>query len=144
MAQEHHYQVKVTYDKLRKGTLSSDILSQKITIATPPEFPKGMPDIWSPEHYFVASVNGCLMTTFLAIAENFKLDFDHFESDGIGTLSLVNGKYMISKIILKPYIKLKQESDRALALKVIDKSEKACLISNSILSEIEMQVTVEA
>jgi organic hydroperoxide reductase OsmC/OhrA len=60
----------------RKGKLCSPELSKEngpcIEVATPPEFPKGMPGIWSPEHLFTAAVSSCLMTTFLAIAENSK------------------------------------------------------------------------
>jgi len=35
-----------------------------IEVATLPEFPKGIPGIWSPEHLFTAAVSSCLMTTF--------------------------------------------------------------------------------
>lgn len=60
-----------------KGIMSSPILPLKIEVATPPEFPKGMEGIWSPEHLLVAAVNSYLMTTFLAIAENSKLEFNY-------------------------------------------------------------------
>lgn len=142
MAQAHLYQVNVQYDEERKGTLSSEVLNHTIEIATPPEFPKGMPGIWSPEHYFLAAVNGCLMTTFLAIAENFKLNFKDFKSDSEGKLEVVDGKYMMSEVLLKPVITIGSEEDRALAEKVILKSEKACLISNSVKSTISMDFEI--
>lgn len=143
MAQEHYYQVKVNWKNNRNGILSSDVLDEKITIATPPEFPKGEENIWSPEHYFLASINGCLLTTFLAVAENFKLDFANFESDSEGKLEAVDRKYVISEVVLKPIITIKREEDRELALKVIEKSERACLISNSVRSKITMEPTIE-
>ncbi len=142
MAQEHFYQVAVQFETERKGTLSSEKLTETLEVATPPEFPKGMENIWSPEHYFVAAVNSCLMTTFLAIAENFKLPFVDFKSDATGTLSVVDGKYMMSKIVLRPTIVVENEEHRALAQKVIEKSEKACLITNSIKSDVLMEVHV--
>ncbi len=142
MAQAHLYQVNVQYDEERKGTLSSEVLNHTIEIATPPEFPKGMPGIWSPEHYFLAAVNGCLMTTFLNIAENFKLNFKDFKSDSEGKLEVVDGKYMMSEVLLKPVITIGSEEDRALAEKVILKSEKACLISNSVKSTISMDFEI--
>lgn len=46
-----------------------DSMPNCIEVATPPEFPKGIPGMWSPEHLFTAAVSGCLMTTFLSIAE---------------------------------------------------------------------------
>lgn len=142
MSKSHYYQVKVNFEKQRLGTLSSEVLDQQIKIATPPEFPKGIENIWSPEHYFMAAINGCLMTTFLAVAENFKLDFVNFESDSVGKLELVENKFTMSEIILKPIITIKKEEDRALAIKVIEKSEKACLISNSIKSDIKMVIKI--
>ncbi|TYQ00052.1 peroxiredoxin-like protein [Tenacibaculum adriaticum] len=143
MAEEHFYQVKVNWKENRNGILSSEVLDEKITIATPPEFPKGEANIWSPEHYFVAAINGCLLTTFLAVAENFKLDFVDFESDAEGKLEVVDRKYVISEVVLKPVIIIKKEEDRELAQKVIEKSEKACLISNSVKSNIKMEAIIK-
>ncbi len=136
MATEHFYDVSITWDIDRKGTMSSKVLPTTIEVATPPEFSKGMAGIWSPEHYLVAAVNSCLMTTFLAIAENSKLEFSTFKSDAIGKLEIVEGKYMISEVTLMPSITIKSELDKERAERVLNKSESACLISNSIKSKI--------
>lgn len=146
MSQEHFYDVSLTWNTDRKGTMRSDVLNSSIEVATPPEFPKGMQGIWSPEHLFVAAINSCLMTTFLAIAENSRLVYNNFESKAIGKLELVDGKYIMSEVVLKPVVILSNEEDREKALKVLHKSEAACLISNSVKSKIilEPEVKVEA
>lgn len=146
MSQEHFYDVSLTWNTDRKGTMRSDVLNSSIEVATPPEFPKGMQGIWSPEHLFVAAINSCLMTTFLAIAENSRLVYNNFESKAIGKLELVDGKYLMSEVVLKPVVILSNEDDREKALKVLHKSEAACLISNSVKSKIilEPEVKVEA
>ena len=146
MLQEHFYDVSLTWNTDRKGTMRSDVLNSSIEVATPPEFPKGMQGIWSPEHLFVAAINSCLMTTFLAIAENSRLVYNNFESKAIGKLELVDGKYLMSEVVLKPVVILSNEDDREKALKVLHKSEAACLISNSVKSKIilEPEVKVEA
>jgi organic hydroperoxide reductase OsmC/OhrA len=138
----HYYEVNVKWIEQRKGTLSAPTL-ETISVATPPEFPKGHPGIWSPEHYFVSAVNGCLMTTFLAVAENSKLSYKGFECKAIGKLEKVEGKYMISEIELAPRIVIENEADKDKALKVIEKSEAACLISNSIKSKIILKPLIE-
>jgi len=143
MLQQHLYDVSLTWNSDRKGTMHSEVLNTSIEVATPPEFPKGMPGIWSPEHLFVAAINSCLMTTFLAIAENFKLNFKNFESKGIGKLEMVDGKYIMSEVVLRPVVVLTNEEDREKALKVLHKSEAACLISNSVKSKIIMEPEVE-
>lgn len=143
MAQEHFYEVSLQWDSERKGTLSSPVLNDTLTVATPPEFPKGMAGIWSPEHLLVAAVNSCLMTTFLAIAENSKLEYVAFSSKAVGKLEIVEGKYMISEITLVPLLTLPNEEQKDRAERVLQKSEAACLISNSVKSTIIFQPHIE-
>jgi len=136
MSQEHYYDIQVKWNKDRIGTMSSSVLDNSIEVATPPEFPKGIAGIWSPEHLLVAAVNSCLMTTFLSIAENSNLGFSEFTSDAKGKLEIVEGKYMISEIVLHPVVKIAKEEDKEKTIRILNKSEAACLISNSIKSKI--------
>lgn len=140
---EHFYDVHVTWEGERKGSMRSDVLPTAIEVATPPEFPKGMSGIWSPEHLFVAAVNSCLMTTFLAIAENSRLEYESFTSDAVGKLEQVDGKFLMSEVVLKPRVTIRRQEDYDRALRVIQKSEAACLISNSVKSKIVMQPLIE-
>lgn len=136
METAYHYEVKVNWETDRKGSMSSPVLNTKIEVATPPEFAKGMPGIWSPEHLLVAAVNSCLMTTFLAIAENFKFDYIGFESNADGKLEKVDGKYMISEVVLSPVLNIAPDADKEKAIRILEKSEAACLVSNSVKSKI--------
>lgn len=142
MAQEHFYEVAVRWDRDRMGTMQSPVLDETLEVATPPEFAKGMPGIWSPEHLLVAAVESCLMTTFLAIAENSKLAFESFESNAVGKLEMVDGKFMMSEITLSPVVEIENEADRERAERILVKSETACLITNSIKSKIIFQPKV--
>lgn len=144
MAFTHHYVVNLRWDSERKGTLFAEDLNDKLTVATPPPFPKGMEGIWSPEHLFTASVSTCLMTTFLAIAENSKLAFERFTCKASGKLDQVDGKYMMSEIILQPELVICSEKDYDRAMRVLKKSEQACLITHSIRSKVIMQPLVLA
>jgi peroxiredoxin-like protein len=138
----HLYQVDINWNNDRKGVMCSPELSKDssscIEVATPPEFPKGIPGIWSPEHLFTASVSSCLMTTFLAIAENSKLDFQNFSCKSKGKLEQVDGRFLMTEIILEPTVTISNEKERERAERVLQKSEKACLISNSIKSKVTM------
>ena len=134
----HFYNVDVKWKSDRKGQISSSEISQKLEVATPPQFPKGMENIWSPEHLFTAAVSSCLMTTFLAIAENSKLDFVNFECNSKGKLEQIDGKFLMTEVILEPVVTIKNESEREKAEKVLQKSEANCLISNSVKSKITM------
>lgn len=132
----HYYEVDLQWQNTRKGTLSSQVLNDEITVVTPPEFKGGIQGEWSPEHLFTAAASSCLMTTFLAIAENSKLDFISFDANALATLEMVDGVYMISKIVIKTTVSIRQEEDKAKAIRVIEKAEKACLISNSMKSQV--------
>lgn len=100
----HHYNVDVTWNAERKGILCSPELNKDAgncsEVATPPEFPKGIPGIWSPEHLFTAAVSGCSMTTFFSIAENSKLTFVKFSCKSKGKLEEMDRKFLLTEIIL--------------------------------------------
>lgn len=145
----HEYNVDLAWEGGRKGLLFSPEVTgppfdaQGIEVATPPQFPKGIPGMWSPEHLFTAAVSSCLMTTFLAIAENFKLKFESFTCGAKGKLELVGGSWEMTEVSLSPLLKIADESQRELAKKVLQRAERACLISNSIKSKVTVQSTVE-
>jgi len=145
----HYYHVDIAWNKDRKGMMCSPELTGAnlnstgcIEVATPPEFPKGIPGIWSPEHLFTASISSCLMTTFLAIAENSKLDFVSFRCASKGKLEQVDGKFMMSEVLLEPTVVVREEKDVDKAMKVLQKSESNCLISNSVKAKVVMTPVV--
>ncbi|WP_454802815.1 OsmC family protein [Mucilaginibacter phyllosphaerae] len=138
----HYYNVDVNWNTDRKGMMCSPELNREadtcIEVATPPEFPKGIAGIWSPEHLFTAAVSSCLMTTFLAIAENSKLPFESFSCNSKGKLEQVDGKFLMTEVLLEPTVTIAEEKDRERAERVLQKAEAACLISNSVKSKVTM------
>ncbi len=143
----HYYSVETTWENSRKGTICSPELNKKngvcIEVATPPEFPKGIEGIWSPEHLFVAAASSCLMTTFLAIAENSTLAFASFSCKAQGKLELIDGKLLISEILLQPTVTIYNEQFRDKTIRILKKAEDACLIANSMRSTISMEINIE-
>lgn len=142
MSNSHIYTVDLQWKTGRKGTLSSEELNQTLEVATPPPFPKGMEGVWSPEHLLTSSVSSCIMTTFLAIAENSKLEFEDFSCKAKGTLDQVDGKYLMTEILVEPVLTLLREEDHDKAERILLKSEAACLISNSIKAKVTMKPVV--
>lgn len=143
----HYYNVDINWNTERKGVMCSPELNKEagscIEVATPPQFPKGIPGIWSPEHLFTAAVSSCLMTTFLSIAENSKLIYTSFACKSKGKLEQVDGKLMMTEITLEPLVTITDEKDREKAERVLQKSEAACLISNSVKSKVIMLPTIQ-
>lgn len=139
----HDYPVNLKWNSLRIGTLSAEGIPSSITVATPPEFDGGVHGIWSPEHLFVAAISSCLMTTFLAIAKNSNLNFREFSCDATGRLETIDKKLQISTVTLKPFVTLENAEDEEKAMKVLQKAEAHCLISNSVKSKIFFEPRVE-
>lgn len=139
------YEVNLKWTGKRKGILSSPSLPCTIEVATPPEFPKGMEGIWSPEHLFVASINSCLMSTFLNIAENSKLEFASFECSSVCHVDLEDNKYTMTEIIVKPKVVVHFSKRPERAEHVLEMSEKACFILSAIKTPIrfEHEIIVE-
>src|SRR6056297_2035496 len=131
----HYYEIKAKWTNGKEGELSEPTLPT-IHMATAPTFPGGVPNVWSPEHLFVASINGCLMTTFFAIAENSRLEFESYECRAQGKMENVEGRYMISEVVLKPLIKVKYEKDIKRARRIVTKAETMCLVSNSVKTRV--------
>jgi peroxiredoxin-like protein len=139
----HYFNVNLSWISDRKGEMSSPELEDVIKVATPPIFPKGIDRIWSPEHLLTAAVNSCFMTTFLAVAENSKLEFELFDCKALGKLEQVDGKFLMTEVIFEPTLVISKEADKDRAERILLKSEAACLISNSIKSKVSMIIHIQ-
>lgn len=140
----HSYKISLQWQEGRIGMMEADGLEDKIQVATPPEFEKGVAGIWSPEHLYTASVLSCYMTTFLAIAEYSKLEYEDFSCTADGILEKVDGKFLMTEITLKAKLKISDESKKEKADRIMDKSEAACLISNSIKTKVHLEKEITA
>jgi peroxiredoxin-like protein len=137
--EEHSYQVDIEWNDGRVGTMSSPVLNETIDVATPPEFPGGVEGIWSPEHLFTASVSSCFMTSFLAVAEYSRLEFDDLKINSSGIMSLdENNKFTMSEIILKAILTIRDETKEKKAYRLLEKAEEICLITRSIKTNVKI------
>lgn len=141
--QEHNYTININWKEGRIGTMKSPELNEEVEVATPPQFPGGVEGIWSPEHLFVAAVSSCLMTTFIAIAEYSKLEYESLEIQSTGKLAKNEGKFMMTEVVLKPKLVIKDEKHVEKAERILHKAEAACLISRSIKSTVTLQTDVQ-
>jgi organic hydroperoxide reductase OsmC/OhrA len=133
-----YYENGIEWTGENKGLLSVTGLPS-LQVATPPEF-GGQEGFWSPEHYFVAAVNACVMTTFLAIARLSKLEYESYQAQATGKLEKPEGEgYRITEIIIRPTLVISQSKDLERAGRILQKAEKQCLISNSIKAVVRLE-----
>jgi organic hydroperoxide reductase OsmC/OhrA len=122
----------------RRGMLRSGDLPG-LLVATPPEF-KGEPGYWTPEHLFVAAAESCLMTTFLAIADNSRLPVAAYRSSATGHLEKVEGAGLrFTEIAIRPVVELESPEDRERAERIMAKAEKNCLVANSMALPVRVE-----
>ena len=69
------YTNNLTWEKARRGNTSAPGKPQ-MEIGSPPEF-KGEPGVWCPEELLVAALNGCLMLTFISLAQSKGVSHAH-------------------------------------------------------------------
>ncbi len=108
-----------------------------LAVSSPPEF-KGTPGLWSPEDMFVASVNVCLLMTFLAYSRHKNLELVGYECPVEGALEYSDGKYRFTEITLHPRLTLKSQEEVERARTILMDAHSNCLISNSIVAEVKM------
>jgi peroxiredoxin-like protein len=141
MENQYSYSTEVEWTGERGGDLSGPDLPD-LEVDAPPEF-KGHEGVWTPEHLFVAAVNSCFMTTFLAIAENSKLEFVSFSADASGKLEKLEGQgFIMTEVVLRPKLLISHARDVERAGRILEKAEKNCLISNSIKTETKLEPEV--
>ncbi len=128
------YKNSIRWQGEKRGLLSSSG-KPDIEVATPPEF-RGHPGIWTPEDLFIASVNSCIMSTFLYYAQKDGVELLSYESEAEGTLEKIESKFMFSEIKVRPKIYIITKDQVEKIKEIISLSEKNCLISNSIASKI--------
>ncbi|NOT59198.1 MAG: OsmC family protein [Acidobacteria bacterium] len=139
----YFYDTAVEWTNARQGTLSAPELPS-FTVAAPPEF-KGQAGLWTPEHLYVASVNTCFMTTFLAIAELSKLEFVSFRCAAQGKLEKAEAhSFKITEIVLQPKLVIRHAHDLERAGRILEKAEANCLISNSINTVVKLEPEISA
>jgi peroxiredoxin-like protein len=137
MRDNYEYEVDLAWKGERTGTLEAASLPH-LEVSAPQEF-KGQPGKWTPEQLLVGATAGCLMTTFLAIAEFSHITVNFLRVHSKGKLEKVPGEgYRFTEIYLEPEIGIFPE-DVEKAQRVLAKAEKSCFISNSLRATLHVK-----
>ena len=115
-----------------------------LEVAPPIGF-NGPGDIWSPEDLLMASVASCTILSFKAIARASKLDWVNISCVSSGILDRIERKTQFTEINTKAILTIPEGGNVEKAIKLLDKAEETCLISNSLTSKayIECEIIFE-
>ena len=105
MLDSYVYNVNLDWTHDRSGILGAETLPP-IYYSAPPEF-SGEAGKWTPEHMLVGSVASCFVSTFLAVAEHYKLEVFGLRMGAFARLEKLPGEgYRFTEITLFPEIRV--------------------------------------
>ncbi len=131
MESHHEYRIKAFGAGRRNGVVQAEGVLSSISFSAPPEF-LGEPGRWTPEHFLVAAVASCFVSTFSGIAEKSRFEFVSFHLEAEGMLGNEEGMWRFTEIRLRPVVTVLKEEDRDRAVRLLEKAEKSCLIARSL------------
>ena len=141
MNKSYAYQVTAHWTNHKRGIVEADSIPRTINFAAPPEF-GGEPGLWTPEHLLLAAVSTCFVATLRAVAEASKLEFDGVECPVEGRIEKLEGGFKFTRITLRPVVTIHREEDRERAGRVLEKAERACLVSRSLECTLMLESTI--
>jgi peroxiredoxin-like protein len=136
----HLYTVHLSGTPTGYASVASDGLPS-LQVAPPAEY-DGPGDAWSPEHLLLAAVQSCFLMTFRAVAKISHVPFVDITVDTSGTVDRQEHITRFTEIVMRPRLTVPPGADQARALRVLERSEKACLVSASLSTPIRMEAAV--
>jgi peroxiredoxin-like protein len=133
----HYYEVALSGGPTGYATLVTEG-APELRSAPPKDF-DGPGDAWSPEHLLLAAVETCFMFTFRAVAQASKFQFLSLELSGAGTVDRKEGATRFTEIVLKPRLTVPKGADRERAMRMLEKGEKACLVTASLSTPVRLE-----
>jgi len=141
MEKSYTYRVTTHWTQHKRGIVEGQTIPRTINFAAPPEF-GGEPGLWTPEHLLVASVSTCFVSTFRAVAEASKVEFDGVEIETEGMIEKLEVGFRFTKITLRPQVLIHDEKDRERVGRLLEKAERVCLVSRSLACTIVLDAKI--
>jgi organic hydroperoxide reductase OsmC/OhrA len=144
MEKQYVYRLSASSTALRSGVVVVEEVEPSIAFSAPSEF-QGEPGRWTPEHFFLASIAGCFVSTFSGIANFSKFEFLSLELEVEGIIEKDEGGWRFTRVNLRPRLRIGLGKDRERANRLLEKAEKTCLVARSLTSQIilEPEIFVE-
>lgn len=112
-----------------------------IEFSKPPEY-RGIKGTLTPEDAFVSAVITCLACTFDSYANKMRLKVSKYESDGTGTVEVVDGVQKFTQLEVHIKISIPAETTRESVQKAIDKARQNCLVTASLNTPMSYDVQI--
>ncbi len=134
----HKYQIRATSTVVRSGLAVAEGIEPSIAFSAPPEF-NGQAGHWTPEHFFVAAVASCYVSTFSGMASNSNFEFLSLELETEGTVVQDQVGWHFREVVLRPRLTITRAEDRERAHRLLHKAEKNCLLGRSVACAVVLE-----
>ena len=136
----HHYTVSGRGQATGNAILETSG-APNLASAPPAQF-GGPGDQWSPEALLVGAVADCFIFSFRAIARVSRFDWDDLEVEVTGTLDKIDRVTQFTGFSVKATLEVPDGTDEAKAVKLLEKAEHVCLITNSLKADSHLETEV--
>ncbi len=133
----HHYTVRAEGQPSGVVTTQAEDLPT-LEVAAPRQF-DGPGDKWSPEDMLVACAADCLILTFRAIASASQLKWESLACEVTGTLEMVDRVVQFTELQIRASLALDPQENADKASRVLEKAEKNCLVTNSLMANTHLE-----
>jgi tRNA-Thr(GGU) m(6)t(6)A37 methyltransferase TsaA len=136
----YEYKTVTEWKHEKEGILRGD-KKHDVRIGCPPEF--GGKDVyWSAEHLFVASVEVCIMTTFLDNIAKEDIAIDSYKSSAVGKAQLVDGIFRFNALEVKIELVIGESVDEGEIKSILYRSKDECMVSNTLVIDVVMDTKI--
>jgi organic hydroperoxide reductase OsmC/OhrA len=136
------YRTSLKWDGADRATERSEG-RPAIEVAPPPDL-KGPRGLWSPEHLLVASLESCILLTFLHHLGRRGIALVSYESEAAGTAELGAGGMEFTEFTVRPRVVIGPGGDVAAARQVLEHAAESCLVHRSLKSSVRLEPEVTA
>ena len=136
----HHYAVTARAAAEGEVAVSARGLGELRT--APPAAFGGPGDRWSPETLLVAAVADCFVLSFRAVARASSFAWRNLDCSAEGVLDRVDGALRFTELHLRARLVVEEGVDEGRARRLLEKAEKGCLVSNSLLATKQLETQI--
>ncbi len=136
------YETSVKWTEGKAGVIGGPGVPP-VSFGAPAEF-GGAGQSWTPEHFYLAAAEACLMNTFLSVAEASGMAIESYASEARAKLEWVEGSgFRMTGIEITPTIRVPSEATVEKATRLIQKAEKLCLVARSMTANVVIFPKIE-
>jgi len=142
METHHEYRVDAFGAGERNGVVQAEGIQPTISFSPPPEF-QGEVGRWTPEHFLVAAVASCFVSTFEGMAQSSHFLFGSLRLSAEGVLAKETNGWRFSDFLPQPSITLLKQPDPDPPLRLLEKADKSCLTPRSLQCKVALVPAVQ-